>query len=68
MVRSVVLAGFAVAFASLASAQQPVVSIARAPCAAPPVLHCPDVDCSSDRVINQGPIVEMKTRRTYFLD
>jgi hypothetical protein len=66
--RSAVLAGFVVAFASPASAQQPFVSIAGAPCAAPPVLHCPDADCSSDRVINQGPIVEMKTRRTYFLD
>jgi len=39
-----------------------------APCAAPPVLHCPDTDCSADREINQGPVVEMKTRRTYFLD
>jgi hypothetical protein len=31
-------------------------------------LHCPDKDCTADRVINQGPVVEMKTRRTYFLD
>ena len=29
---------------------------------------CPDNDCGSDRVVNQGPVVEMKTRRTYFLD
>jgi hypothetical protein len=62
------LSVFAVAFASIASAQQPFVSIAGAPCATPPVLHCPDADCPSDRVINQGPVVEMKTRRTYFLD
>ena len=68
VVRPLVMAGVAVAFASIASAQQQFVSIAGAPCAAPPVLHCPDADCSSDRVINQGPIVEMKTRRTYFLD
>ena len=68
VVRPLVMAGFAVVFASIASAQQQFVSIAGAPCAAPPVLHCPDADCSSDRVINQGPIVEMKTRRTYFLD
>jgi pimeloyl-ACP methyl ester carboxylesterase len=47
---------------------QPAVQIAGAPCATPPVLHCPDADCSGDRVINQGPVVEMKTRRTYFLD
>jgi hypothetical protein len=51
-----------------AAAQQTFVQIAGAPCVAPPALHCPDADCSSDRVINQGPIVEMKTRRTYFLD
>lgn len=47
---------------------QSVVQLSGAPCATPPVLHCPDTDCSSDRVINQGPVVEMKTRRTYFLD
>jgi hypothetical protein len=47
---------------------QSVVQLAGAPCATPPALHCPDADCSSDRVINQGPVVEMKTRRTYFLD
>jgi hypothetical protein len=51
-----------------AAAQQQFVQIAGAPCATPPTLHCPDADCTSDRVINQGPIVEMKTRRTYFLD
>ena len=37
-------------------------------CLTPPPEHCPDKDCPSDRVINQGPVVEMKTRRTYFLD
>jgi hypothetical protein len=31
-------------------------------------MHCPDADCPGDRVINQGAVVEMKTRRTYFLD
>ncbi len=49
------------------SAQQ-FVQIAGAPCAAPPVLHCPDTGCTPDREINQGPVVEMKTRRTSFLD
>src|SRR5262245_35381126 len=44
------------------------VQIAGAPCVTPPTLHCPDSDCASDRVINQGPVVEMKTRRTFFLD
>jgi hypothetical protein len=54
--------------ASTAAAQQQFVSIAGAPCVTPPALHCPDADCMSDRVINQGPVTEMKTRRTYFLD
>ncbi len=49
------------------SAQQPV-QLAGAPCLTPPWLHCPDKDCAPDRVINPGPAVEMKTRRTYFLD
>jgi hypothetical protein len=67
-IKPLVMAGFAVAFASIAGAQQPGVQLSGAPCAAPPVLHCPDADCPSDRVINQGPVVEMKTRRPYFLD
>src|SRR5262245_41373497 len=37
-------------------------------CTTPAYLHCPDENCSVDRTINQGPVVEMKTRRTYFLD
>src|ERR1700730_17500761 len=67
-VRLLVTAGIAVAFASVAGAQQQFVSITGAPCATPPVLHCPEADCPGDRVINAGPVVEMKTRRTYFLD
>jgi hypothetical protein len=51
-----------------AIAQPQKFQFAGAPCAAPPALHCPDTECASDRVINQGPVVEMKTRRTYFLD
>ena len=54
------------ALAQSASAQP--FQLAGAPCAKPPVLHCPDKDCPADRVINPGPVVEMKTRRTYFLD
>src|SRR5688572_12633072 len=37
-------------------------------CTPAPYLHCPDSECSSAMVINQGAVVEMKTRRTYFLD
>src|SRR5258708_10635198 len=51
-----------------ARAQEKFVQLAGAPCVTPPVLHCPDKDCPSDRVINEGPVVEMKSRRTYFLD
>jgi Alpha/beta hydrolase family len=57
----------AVAFTWPSAAQQPF-QFAGAPCATPPALHCPEKECTSDRVINQGPVVEMKTRRTYFLD
>lgn len=39
-----------------------------AACPTPPVLHCPDNECAGALVINQGPVVEMKTRRPYFLD
>ena len=55
------------AWASQARAQEPF-RFTGAPCVTPPVMHCPEKDCPSDRVINQGPVVEMKTRRTYFLD
>lgn len=37
-------------------------------CTATPYLHCPDSECSGAIVVNQGNVVEMKTRRTYFLD
>ena len=65
----VILAAVA-AFVGYARAQAQLQSFqfAGAPCATPPVLHCPDTDCTADREINQGPVVEMKTRRTYFLD
>lgn len=37
-------------------------------CDLPPALHCPDASCEGDRVTQPGNTVEMKTRRTYFLD
>jgi hypothetical protein len=37
-------------------------------CTPAPYLHCPDSECSAATVINEGNVVEMKTRRTYFLD
>lgn len=51
-----------------AAAADKFVSIQGAPCASPPVMHCPDTGCSTGTIINQGPVVEMKSRRTYFLD
>ena len=66
--RSCLLIVCAPAIPGYAAAQQAGVQIAGAPCVTPPALHCPDNDCTPDRVINQGPVVEMKTRRTYFLD
>jgi hypothetical protein len=66
--RALVIAGVTVAFAVQVSAQQEPLQLAGTPCVTPAFLHCPDKDCSTDRVINPGPAVEMKTRRTYFLD
>jgi poly(3-hydroxybutyrate) depolymerase len=51
-----------------AAAQDNPFRFAGAACTTPPPLKCPDADCPGDRVINQGAVVEMKTRRTYFLD
>ena len=60
--------GLALVLCQSASAQEQPFRFAGTTCATPPALHCPDQSCPSDRVINQGPVVEMKTRRTYFLD
>lgn len=49
-------------------AQTEFVRFAGTTCTTAPYLHCPDSECSGPTVINQGNVVEMKTRRTYFLD
>jgi hypothetical protein len=59
---------FLAATVTVAGTQEQPVRLGGVPCATPPTLHCPDKDCPADRVINPGPVVEMKTRRTYFLD
>src|SRR5215831_4245525 len=56
-----------VGFTGFARAQQPL-QLSGVSCTPLPILQCPEKDCPPERVINQGPIVEMKTRRTYFLD
>jgi pimeloyl-ACP methyl ester carboxylesterase len=53
--------------ASAAMAQQPH-TLLGVDCAAPPAWHCPDTDCLSATVTQPGNTVEMKTRRTFFLD
>ncbi|MEP7341898.1 MAG: alpha/beta hydrolase [Acidobacteriota bacterium] len=62
------LAGLVVAFAGTANAQEQFVRFAGTTCTTTPYLHCPDSECSGATVVNQGNVVEMKTRRTYFLD
>jgi hypothetical protein len=37
-------------------------------CAAPPAYHCPDTDCPGPMLTQPGDSVELKTRRTFFLD
>lgn len=56
--------------AGTAAAQAPAAgsSLLGVNCNAPPALHCPDTDCPSTMVTQPGNTVEMKTRRTYFLD
>lgn len=55
--------------ASPALAQQPPGhSLLGIDCDAPPVWHCPDTDCQSSVVTQQGTAVELKTRRPFFLD
>ena len=60
--------GILAVLAGYAGAQQQPFQFAGATCTTPSFLHCPDKDCTADRVINPGPVVEMKSRRTYFLD
>jgi len=54
MFRFLVLTSVVLAFGGVAEAQEKPFRFAGAACATPPVLHCPDKDCPSDRVIKQG--------------
>jgi hypothetical protein len=69
MCRSLMTA-VALAMATTAGAQQPPLfaPFTGSTCVRPATLHCPDKDCLGDRVMNPGQVVEMKSRRTYFLD
>ena len=68
LIRLLATVAVACAFAATVSAQEQTLQLAGAECRTPAWLHCPEKDCPSDRVINPGPVVEMKTRRTDFLD
>ncbi len=65
--RTLVLVVALLALPRLASAEEPF-RFEGTTCTPAAYLHCPDTECSSATVINQGNVVEMKTRRTYFLD
>jgi pimeloyl-ACP methyl ester carboxylesterase len=62
------LAPFALLFALSAYAEDKFVAIQGAQCATPAPLHCPASQCEGPLIMNGGPVVEMKTRRPYFLD
>src|SRR5438105_3770498 len=68
LIRLLALLGAVVVVAGTAAAQDQPFRFPGTTCDATPYLHCPDKDCPGDRVINEGNVVEMKTRRTYFLD
>jgi pimeloyl-ACP methyl ester carboxylesterase len=68
LMRLLILAGALTTFAGTVSAQEQPFRFAGTTCTPTPYLHCPDSECSGATVVNQGNVVEMKTRRTYFLD
>lgn len=67
-IRLLLLFGAVSSFAGITIAQEQPFRFAGTTCSTTPYLHCPDSECSGATVINQGNVVEMKTRRTYFLD
>ena len=71
-IKHVILVAVAIGLPALAGAQQTQQSLfsqfSGSTCVRPATLHCPDKDCIGDRVMNPGQVVEMKSRRTYFLD
>jgi pimeloyl-ACP methyl ester carboxylesterase len=71
MIKHAMLTAAAMGLAASAGAQQPQTLFSQfsgSTCVRPATLHCPDKDCIGDRVMNPGQVVEMKSRRTYFLD
>jgi pimeloyl-ACP methyl ester carboxylesterase len=63
------LASSALAAVALGAMAQPKkVELLGAPCATPPVLHCPDTACPADVTSAPGNVTEPKSGRKYFLD
>lgn len=67
LIRVLIVAAAVLTLVGDAGAQQNV-QFAGTSCDATPFLRCPDKDCPPEKVISPGTVVEMKTRRTYFLD
>lgn len=55
------------AIALTAYAKKPGIELGGVACQTPPVMHCPDANCGA-LVTEQGPAVEPKTGRKFFLD
>jgi len=68
LIRLLAVAVAVMALTGTASVQEQSLRIPGTTCSDAAYLHCPDRECSSATVVNQGNVVEMKTRRTYFLD
>lgn len=60
-------AGLGLLCAGTAMAQQ-ANTLLGVDCAAPPAWHCPDSECLGAVITQPGNTVELKTRRTFFLD
>ena len=68
LIRLLTLSVIVMVFTGTGSAQEQPFRFTGTTCTTTPYLHCPDSECSGAIVVNQGNVVEMKTRRTYFLD
>src|SRR5580658_9204641 len=68
--RTLAIAAVGALAATVAAAQPaaPEHSLLGVDCAAPPLWHCPDRACEDAVVTQEGPNVELRTRRPFFLD
>ncbi len=60
--------GATVLAAATAYAKKPALELAGVACQTPPPLHCPDSNCPSNLVTNEGTAIEPKTGREFFID